>query len=170
MVRTLSDIDDQLCEAVKTLRRLPPAYRSPRYCNWPEIVRSFWDVWDHEAGNYREVHIRIIPTAPQITRMEEAIKWFYWLPPEQARILWARGETGEDGRQYSWRQIGKMLGINHQTAKDWAIRGIFTIYYRVNEKSLPPLPEKARISGRMRRVMSFQPIEPCPDTPEAGLS
>ena len=90
----------RLEEAARTLRRLPGGEGYPREygSNWPEIVRTAWEVLEAMEG-LRETHKfvgddgevrserRMVPFKPrpapalaaEITRMDEAFVWLVWV-------------------------------------------------------------------------------------------
>ena len=88
---------EEIQQAVHTLRLLPPAdWPSSKTGYWPDVIQNFYDAYGYTAPT-----VRVIPTARQISRLDEVIEWMSWLPPEYARIIWARAEG------FSWRQIAR---------------------------------------------------------------
>lgn len=124
---TPRDIEDRLEEAAATLRRLPnpPGSGARGYgSSWPETVRSA-----HTAYGYDRAQMRVVPSARDISRMEEAIAWLGLVSDaDDRRILWMRAE----GRR--WRSVGIAVGCVRQTAwRRWAA-ALLSISKHLNEK------------------------------------
>jgi hypothetical protein len=121
---TPREVEDRMEEAALTLRRLPdPAGSRPRGygASWPDYVRDA-----RHAYGWHEAQMRVIPSAREIARMEEAIGWLGWLAPEDARIVWLRAEG------WRWRQVCIRAGCVRQTAwRRWSA-GILSIAKRLN--------------------------------------
>lgn len=121
------DIEDRMEEAALTLRRLPnPPGSGPRGhgSSWPEYVREA-----RHAYGYHEARMRVIPSAREIERMDEAIGWLILIPdPDDRRIVWLRA----DG--WRWRAICNRVGVTRSTAwRRWAA-SFFVICKALNQK------------------------------------
>lgn len=104
MIWTRSMVEDRLEEAATTLKHLPdPPGSGARGVgsSWPDYVREAW-----HAYGYHAARMRIVPSAAEITRMEECLTWMAWLSPDDARIVWHRAE----GKR--WREIGRQVGLS----------------------------------------------------------
>ncbi len=95
--------EERLREAATTLKRLPATgcFPSQRAAGWPEVVREFWDQWGVAAHKpvsatraeiERDRHkVRITPSPAQIERMDEALRWFWYVKqPRDRQIIFAR--------------------------------------------------------------------------------
>jgi hypothetical protein len=121
--RTLQEVFDQIEQAVRTMRLLPRVQVKNRFCNWPEIVRSFFEAYGMDEATYK-----IVPTAKQISRMDEVIEWLTWLPPETARIIWARCSG------LPWRTIARMAGLAPSTCESRCRIGMVVIAFNARRK------------------------------------
>jgi hypothetical protein len=140
---SVEDVTDRLEQAFKTLRNMPDKERrflSAR-SNWPDYVRKYY-----EGGiDYKSVpKIRLVPSAEDITKMDEALEWLRWITKCRhrdtatlGRIVWARAEG------FSWREISWMCTperdrkhnrktISHVTCVGWYKIGIVYITDRLN--------------------------------------
>ena len=130
---TPREIEDRFEEAALTLKRLPnPPASGPRGYgrSWPEYV--------HEAKHaygYEEARMRVVPSAAEIQRMEEAIDWLKLIggdDPQAAadnrRIVWMRAE----GQR--WRQVCVHVGCVRSTAwRRWAA-ALLTVANHLNKQ------------------------------------
>ncbi len=110
---TPSEIEDRFEEAALTLRRLPnPPGSGPKGygSSWPEYVHDA-----KHAYGYHEARMRVIPSAQDIERMEECIRWLRLVEASEGRIIWLRAE------RVRWRQICIRMGCVRSTAwRRWA--------------------------------------------------
>jgi len=108
----MSDYDaallaDRFDEMVDVLTRLPPTTRKQKLASWVDYVTD-----PNTAYGYNDVTISSsVPTARQITNMDECLMWLVSMDKHEQRIVWARGH------RYSWRKIAMMMGCNKDTAK-----------------------------------------------------
>ncbi len=82
------EVFEQIERAIHTLRKLPRVAVKSRFCNWPDVVQNFMDAY----GYSDPTPPKIVPTARQLTQMDEVIRWLAWLSrygEEYPRILWA---------------------------------------------------------------------------------
>lgn len=126
MAVTPREVEDQMEEAARTLRRLPNPLGSGARgygSSWPEYVREAKD-----AYGYHESRMRVVPSAAQIDRMEAALQWLRYLSPEDARIVWMRAEGAR------WKAVCIQAGCTRQTAwRRWAA-ALQTISKAVNRR------------------------------------
>lgn len=111
----------RLEEAAETLRRLPPAYRRAQLVSWPDVVRSAAEV---AAMTPRPRHLLASPAA--IDRLDATLAWLGWLPPDVARILWARANG------HAWRAIAGLSGQSVRTCQRRTTEGLLAIARRLN--------------------------------------
>lgn len=82
---TTDDVADQLEEAARTLRKLPPA-RMPGYFNtWPDYFYEFSDLVGQEPQP-----MRLSPSPAAISRLEQTFDWMPWLEEAERKLVWAR--------------------------------------------------------------------------------
>lgn len=103
------EIEVRLEEAAITLRRLPdPPGSGPKGAgsSWPEYVREA-----RHAYGYQEARMRVVPTARQVSEMDEALDWLRLLSdPLDRRIVWMRVAGSR------WRTIASRLGVPRTSA------------------------------------------------------
>ena len=124
----------RLEEAGATLLALPNAGPSTR------LVQSGLE-WVRDAAEgygYGRARLRpAIPSAAQITRMDEALGWIPRIPGDRyvlRRVVGARALVNPmTGRHlYSWRRLGKAVGADHKAVQRWHAQGIDTIVALLN--------------------------------------
>ena len=104
-------ICDQMEDAVRTLRRLPPVKVQGYFNTWPAMKHDFGEVIDHEPQP-----IRLRASSEAISRMEQVFDWMPWLTVEERRLLWQRGA------KVRWKTISWELGCDRSTAwRRWMI-------------------------------------------------
>jgi hypothetical protein len=124
------EVFEQIKRAVRTLRKLPPVTVKSRFCNWPDIVRSFYEVWREGETTPPKIGI----TAKQITEMDQVIAWLAWLSqhpgfgPDYTRIMWARAEN------VPWKRIAKLVGKSPRTCQEWFRVGVFGLAYALDQR------------------------------------
>lgn len=121
---TPTDIEARFEEAAQTLRRLPHTgyYPSMKTSSWPEIVQSVHTAYGYDAARMP----RITPTPQAITRMEETFEWLRWLEPDDARIVWLRGEG------VRWKPICYRVGLSRSQAWRHWVAAMILIANRLN--------------------------------------
>jgi len=123
---TPREIEDRFEDAALTLRRLPnpPGSGARGYgTSWPDYVQEA----KHSYG-YTEVHMRVVPSAADIQKMEDCIDWLRLVHPEDARIVWLRAEG------IRWRQVCYRAGCVRTTAwRRWAA-ALLTMAKHLNAK------------------------------------
>lgn len=120
---------EQIQRSVRTLRKLPRVTVRNRFCNWPEIVRSFYECYGWNDPDMP----RIVPTARQLTELDQVIRWIAWLSQygeEYPKIVWARAE------KRSWRKIGVLVGLSHPTCKERFRTAIYCLHYALLENKI----------------------------------
>ena len=137
---TVREIEDRLEEAALTLRRVPhPPGSGPKGygSSWPEYVREA-----RHAYGYHEARMKVVPSAREIERMEEALGWLAFLPnPDDRRLVWMRAE------QYRWRSVCNRIGVSRSTAwRRWSA-GLLTIAKTLKAKGKPRRKPAAVKSG-----------------------
>jgi len=128
----------RLEEAGRTLLALPgTGYSTKMRTGSLDIVRSALE-------NYGWGEKRIcpaVPSAAQITRMDEALAWIPMIPQERyvlRRVVGARALVHPltDRYLFSWRRLGGVLGADHKAVQRWHMLGIDMIVSAVNRQRL----------------------------------
>ncbi len=119
---TPETVRQRLREAVDTLRRLPmprhgkPA--EPRGC-WPDLPADL-DRWPADEADAR---VRPIPPRPlAIKQMEECLPaWLLMVVDKRQRqaVYLRATPTADRMATLSTRKVGRILGVSHQTVKNW---------------------------------------------------
>ena len=127
----------RLEEAGATLLALPNSGPSTR------LVQSGLD-WVRDAAEaygYKQAKLRpAIPSANQITRMDQALSWISRIPGDRyvlRRVVGARSLVNPmTGRHlYAWRRLGTALGADHKAVQRWHAQGIGMIVAVLNASS-----------------------------------
>ncbi len=129
-VERLAWVIERLEEAGETLLALPAQRTGPqlRQARWPETVAAEAAEDDVVGMSGRQLR-PAMPTAAQISRMDEAFGWIGLIPAECVmirRILHARSLVSPlTGRHlYSWRKLGGLLGADHKAVQRWHRDGL----------------------------------------------
>jgi len=116
----------RLEEAGRALLALPHTGHSTRLrTSSLDIVRTAM-----EAYGWGEKRVRPpVPSAAQITRMDEAYAWLQLIPQEKfvlRRIVGARSLVNPltDRHLFPWRRLGAALGADHKAVKRWWAEGV----------------------------------------------
>lgn len=121
------EIRERIREAVETLRRMrfpagavPAGYGS----GWPEVIQDYWEVYAMHAPRLS----RFAPGPTAIRRMDEAMRWFYMVENARHRkALLLRSIP------LSARRVGKILGVQKDTAIRWENQAVASIEARLNK-------------------------------------
>jgi hypothetical protein len=130
MMQDAVEVFEQIKRATRTLRKLPPDVASPKFCNWPDIIRSFYEIWRDGVTTPPRIGL----SAKQITEMDQVIRWLAWLTQhpaygkEYTRIIWARAENR------SWRKIGTVVGLSKDACRLRFRHGVFALFYAIEDK------------------------------------
>jgi hypothetical protein len=123
------EVFEQIKRATRTLRKLPQQHASTRFCNWPPIIRSFYEIWRDGVTTPPRIGL----SAKQISEMDRVILWLAWMAqhpgfgPDYARIIWARAENA------SWRKIGCLVGLSKDTCRERFRIGLFALHFAIEE-------------------------------------
>ena len=133
-------IEDRICEAARTLQLLP----SPG-ARFLAQLRSWWpeapDEWSAYAATDATVP-RIIPTAAEIDRMDEVLKWMtvlavdrlpLKLPTDTGRIVWARASGASLPRIMRSRRQRQRGGNSRESLRQVYRAGLAIVTARVND-------------------------------------
>jgi len=120
----------RLEDAASTLKRLPasnPHRRALTY--WPDVVENFWTAYGMTPVSLRPIP----PSAAAITRLDETLEWFFYVP----------GETDAEKHIYrsvllarafgiSYRKLGRMIGCSKDKAREEWMFSVITLMNRLN--------------------------------------
>ena len=111
----------RLEEAGATLLALPGSgWTTKLRTSSIEIVRTALENYGWTATRIRPA----VPSAEQITRMDEALSWIGVIPLDRyvlRRIVGARSlvHPVTERHLYPWRRLGAALGADHKAVKRW---------------------------------------------------
>ncbi len=124
---TVTAVEERLCEAVDTLKRVPVPDIQRNVTRWPDFIHD-----SREAYGYAAIRVRLAPAAPDaITRLDETLIWLGWLPRDAQRVLWSRANG------FSWRKIAYFVGKAPNTCRAWYLAALHLIATRLNEAAVP---------------------------------
>ena len=124
----------RLEEAGTTLLAMPNTGPSTRLVQGGlEWVRDVAESYGRGRAKLRPA----IPSAAQITRMDQAYRWISQIPEDRyvlRRIVGARSLVHPmTGRYlYSWRRLGTAVGADHKAVQRWHAQGIDVIVAVLN--------------------------------------
>lgn len=131
-MRDAVEVFEQIQRATRTLRRLPPVGVQNRFCNWPEIIRSFYECYGWNDPDPPKIY----PTSRQLTELDQVIRWLAWLSQHPAwgdrytRVIWARA------CRLPWRPIARQMGKSPRTCQEWFRLGVHAILYAEDKGSI----------------------------------
>jgi len=145
---TPEDVRLRLEEAGRTLMSLPlPKGAFPRddRSNWPDIVRGYEDAFaaligasESVKGDFADGHnrVRVAPGAAAVGRMDEALDWLWRIDDvRKGRLCLCRALIHPvSGRHVvSYRKLGRMFGLHHETMRAWHDRALAQIAKALTE-------------------------------------
>lgn len=148
---TPEDVRLRLEEAGQTLMSLPlPKGAFPRddRSNWPDVVRGYEDAFaaligasESVKGDFAESRnrVRLTPGAAAIGRMDEALDWLWRIDDvRKRRLCLCRALVHPvSGRHIvSYRKLGRMFGLHHETIRAWHDRALAQIATLLTEKRI----------------------------------
>jgi len=128
---------DRLEEAGAALLALPgTGWSTMLRSSSLEIVRSAIENYGWTTNRIRPP----IPSAAQITRMDEAMSWISLIPLDRyvlRRIVGARSLVHPitERHLYPWRRLATVLGADHKAVQRWHAQGIDLIVVTLNRPS-----------------------------------
>lgn len=133
----------RLEEAGRTLLSLPNTGPSTRLVqSGMEWVRDAADTGGAMAAASVRVKLRpAVPSAQEITRMDEALAWILTIPLDRyvlRRVVGARSLVSPmTGRHlYTWRRLGVALGADHKAVQRWHGQGVARVVAALRAGSL----------------------------------
>jgi len=151
-VWTPEDVRLRLEEAGLTLMSLPlPKGAFPRdvRSNWPDVVRGYEDAFaaliggsDTMKQDFSERHnrVRLSPSAVAVGRMDEVLSWLWKIEdPRKRRLCLSRALIHPvSGRNIvSYRKLGKIFGLHHETMRAWHDRALAEIAKGLTNEGIP---------------------------------
>ena len=99
-----------------------------------EIVRTTMENYGWSDKQVRPA----IPSAAQITRMDEALGWISLIPLDRyvlRRIVGARSLVSPvtERHLFTWRRLGALLGADHKAIQRWHAQAIDMIVVALNQ-------------------------------------
>jgi hypothetical protein len=91
----------------------------------PEVVHGAIEAYGWHTATPRPA----LPSAERISKMDEALSWISLIPVTRVALRRVIGRRMlvhplNDRHLYSWRKIGRELGISHHTAESWHGDGV----------------------------------------------
>jgi hypothetical protein len=126
-------VAERMEDAADVLRRMPATDRpSGCRCSMPTPLREVRDVWTRalEEGRWEDmVASPSVPSAEDISRMDEALGWLRLLPGDDAKLVWMRA-TRTPWKVLVWRfRAGKTTLWRRWTA------ALVDISLKLNDKN-----------------------------------
>jgi len=165
---TPDDVRQRLEDAGRTLVALPmPRGAFPRDArsNWPDVVRGYEDAFaaligapDEIKQDFSDAHnrVRVTPSALAVGRMDEVLAWLWRIDdPRKRRLCLSRALIHPvSGRHMvSYRKLGRIFGLHHETVRAWHDRALADIAVRLTEARVSKEPRRAgRRNGRIGRA------------------
>jgi hypothetical protein len=116
----------RLEEAGRTLLALPASgYSTKLKTSSIDIVRVAIESYGWTVRQMRPA----VPSAANISRMDEAMSWLSLIPEDKyvlRRIVGARSlvHPMSDRHLFTWRRIGQLIGADHKAIQRWYAQGI----------------------------------------------
>lgn len=127
-MKTLDEIEADLREAVRILRRTPFEKNSrPVHLRaaWPDVVREAAD-----AYGYTKVRCRGgLPSPRELDRMDEVLGWLFWVEGSTRTVLFGRA------CDVSWRKLSAGLGFSLYNLRVIHQDGLAIIARRLGERA-----------------------------------
>ena len=135
---------------------LPGRVRS----GWPATAQRVEDAFAAMIGASDEIRrdfsddrhrLRLPPSARALADMDESLQWLWYLgDPRKRRLCLARSLRHPVSDRYivSYRRLGKLFDLHHDTVRLWHDRALGEIAQALNREGVP---ERHR-SGRRRRI------------------
>ena len=127
---------------------------------WPATAQRVEDAFAAMIGASDEIRrdfsedrhrLRLPPSARAVADMDESLLWLWYLnDPRKRRLCLARSLRHPVSDRYivSYRRLGKLFGLHHDTVRLWHDRALGEIAQALNRDHVPVF----RRSGRRRRV------------------
>ena len=131
---TADELISQLEAAGATLLALPSRGYSTQLRTMKfDVVHTALEAYGWQAAVVRPA----MPSAAEISRMDEAFGWLTIIPETKyvlRRILGARALVHPITRRhlFPWRRIGTMLGVDHKSIQRWHGQGIELVLRGLN--------------------------------------
>ena len=134
-------VEARLAEAAWVLGRLPEPQRQGYFNVWPEMIHSFADKVGQEPKP-----MRVLPSPPAISRMEETLTWTTNLEPIDGKIVWLRAHGAR------WKSVCHAVGLQRSAAHQHWLYALCVIALRLNRRSVPKLRSRRHIVEMVRGV------------------
>ncbi|MGI9386097.1 MAG: hypothetical protein ACR2OX_01575 [Methyloligellaceae bacterium] len=139
---SVAEVQDRFEDAGRTLMALPMhrgALPMDERARWPEVMRGAEDAFVALVGAAAEVkqdfesdrhEVRVSPSVRAVSRMDEVLDWlWYFKDPRKRRLCIARALIHPvSGRHVvSFRKLGRIFGLHHDTIRVWHDRALSEI-------------------------------------------
>ena len=126
----ITDIEDRLLRACKTLRAVPDPHRKFQSIQspWPETVRNPEDAY----GYNDQIMPRFRPSPADVSDMLVALAWARALDKKEFKLIWWRSFDDGNGHPTSFFQIGLRLGRSKDTARNRYKDAIIKCWHEAN--------------------------------------
>lgn len=107
---------------------------------WPVIPKDYWECYGLEPEP-----LRVIPTARQISRLDQVNIWLTWLDQETRQLVWLYCSG------MSLRKLQNRLGRPKSTLHVNLHHAFLELMWRINNRRPKPMDVKAIITTHMQR-------------------
>ena len=87
-------------------------------------------MYKRQYGWYPQRNFSVVPPAKEIEKMEETLKWLFWISKEELPIVWARSSG------MTWRRLEDIDGRSRPTIKAIYDLGVATIQTNLNRETV----------------------------------
>lgn len=134
-MRDAVQVFEQIREATQTLRKLPRVGVKNRFCNWPDFIRDYHEMYDPDKPDANETGPQpfVRPSPRKIKELDEVILWLAWLTRHPAwgqkftKVIWAKA-CGVPMTAYA-----KRVRKSERSCREWFRLGIYAIVYADDE-------------------------------------
>lgn len=160
IIWSVAEVKDRFEDAGRTLMALPlhrGALPMDLRSRWPEIMRSADDAFVALVGAAAQVkqdfesdrhQVRVSPSAHAVGRMDEVLDWlWYFEDPRKRRLCLARAliHPVSDRHVVSYRKLGRIFGLHHDTIRVWHDRALSEIAQALTRDRIgKSVPQRSR--------------------------
>lgn len=135
-------VEERMEEAADVLARLPDRKVQGHFCNWPPILREYWESFGWQEASMR----RPQPSAAAIDRMDETMTWLAWVDPVDAKVIWLRASG------HRWKAVCWKTGLARTAANQHWMYGLYVIVWRLNGLELPRNKNRKQLIAAVRKA------------------
>lgn len=104
------------------MRHEAPERPSDRTTMQIDVVRNRWEAYGREQARLS----RVLPSSQEVDAIDEALRWLFWLEPDDRTLVWARAS------HVKWRHLVARLGLTERGLRKRHRRAILLIVLRLN--------------------------------------